>query len=380
MKRAHAVALILSLAIPAVSCGSSKPRRCKEGFATFLENDWESYCASYKTHIESPTKFTLQDLAKFFGEHPSKIKALNENLYQHQDYEACFVTKREELELRALQSCIAGGDKQDLEILNAWNVASEPWLEDASLDIGELKPKVIEAEQEAIRLGKKVSDAIDAKRKVEEGTFEPFDAQVAEIEKQFSRLGAVEETFKKLEKAAAPNKALSTTLTKEVEPKINAMSADIADLRRRTEALKQVHRYLDFASSAVGVPCPSSKKGASKEEKIAKDIVGGKVGEVRGSAVRVSSEISRDNKGGVDYERFTGFICGVRSTQNQFEGLSQLCGQYQFVIERSKSGDSWGSWTLKTFEESGPSGGVDCSMLSGPPVKKRPPKPKDPVF
>ena len=186
------------------------------------------------------------------------------------------------------------------------------------------------------------------------------------LDKALATLEAVDADFKAVVAIGQPNDALTATMQSVAAPKINAVTADTAALRTRHTTLTQIARYLELASNSAGVPCPKSAKGANAELRVAQKVVAGRNAEVAGSGPRILTRTRADASGDVDFERFEGFVCGNRSAENQFEGTPRLCGQFRFVVERQKPGGAsnreFSDWSLKSFEESDSSGGVDCAL------------------
>lgn len=360
--------IIIAAALPMLGCGGKKV--CKGeapgSFASFLENDWRTYCAEYRQHVESPADFTMVKLTTFFGEHPARVTELNKSLYGYDKFETCFESPKEELELRELQTCLQDNDQSDIEITNAWTAISEPWIDDLKLRVQEVSPRMSDAEREAKRQLTKVNEAFDRQARVEGRDWESLQVELKSLDKAISATEGLDKQYKALLEEARPHKALLTMMESNVGPEINAITADTASLRGRHTDLMKTARYLEFAASAAGVKCPASTSGASAELKVAKKVVEARDKEVGGSGPRILTKIRPDASGDIDFERFEGFVCGIRGSENQFEGSPQLCGQYRFVVERQKpagaSKKEWADWVLKSFEESGSNGGIDCAL------------------
>lgn len=366
MYRKLALAIVCAAAMaPLASCGG--PKVCKEqnpgSFNTFLKDEWRTYCEEYRQHVESPASYSLVDLTTFLANHPKRVKELEKTLYRFDKFESCFESPREELELRNLQSCLQDNDQSDLEITNAWTSQAEPWVEDLQLRVQAITPRIGDAEREAQRQRKKVAEAFDFQSKLEGRAFESLQVELLSLDKAIGEVEGVDRDFKAIVAQGQGHEALARAMQEQVA-NVNAIIADIAALRARHDALASEARFLELASLSAGVACPPTLKGASKELKIAQKVAGGRNNEVGGSGVRILTNVRADASGDTDFERFEGFVCGVRGPENQFDGATQLCAQYRFVIERQRPNgtNSWTDWTLKSFEEAGPSGGVDCAL------------------
>ncbi len=369
MRRKLALLIVVAAAASQLaSCGAGK--RCTDqtpgSFSTFLEDEWRAYCVEYHQHIENPTEVTLLQLTKFFSEHPARVKALNKSLYGYEKFESCFESPKAELELRELQTCLQDNDQSDVEITNAWSAVAEPWAEDLQLRVAEISPRLSDAEREAKRQLKKVSEAFDFQTRLEGRDWESLQVELKSLDKAMAGIEGVDTEFGKVLAQGKNHEALSETMQAGVAPQINAIAADLASLRGRHADLLKTAHYLEYASLAAGVKCPDSAKGANSEMATAKKIVTGRNNEVGGSGPKILTKTRPDSSGDIDFERFEGFVCGTRGPENQFEGSPQLCGQYRYVVERQKpagaSKKEWGDWTLKSFEESGSNGGVDCTL------------------
>jgi hypothetical protein len=369
MSRKLSICLVISLVAPLAGCTLlGKPKRCTErhqgSFATFLDEDWTDYCEAYRAHVERPAQFTLEELTTFFGEHPRRVEEMRQQLLRFEKYETCFQSPKEKLELRNLEGCLADDDQQDLQITNAWTVRAEPWIEDLDYGISDMQPEINDAEREAKRQQKKAAEAFDFHARMNEGSYAGFAEQVSELDEGLQQLEGFQDRYEALLDLAAGNQALTQTMRREFGPKINAIASDVQQLRERYAKLDETRRYIEFAVGSAGVPCPKANRSLRKERRIARKLLSQKNDEVSGSGVRVTRGIYDEKKGPIDYQRIEGHVCGVRSTDNQFEGAPQQCGQYRWVLERQKGSDvdDWEDWHIKSFEESGPKGGVDCAL------------------
>lgn len=384
MKGKLAVCIAGCLAMSLVSCaGGGKSKRCTEkspsSFRTFLDDEWTTYCAAYVQHTEQPSEFTLRELTAFLGAHPGKAKELRQSLARHQDYDTCFDTSKEQLRLRSLESCLTYDEKQQLELINAWKAAVKPWIEETGFEVQGLEARLIEVEQDLQRLRSKGTFHFDRKTPVPPEMIEDHERVLAELDALDAKVNELEGAggrFEDLVENASGAPALVEAMKEDEAPEINAIAAELSDMRQRIDGARGKARFLDYAYRAIGVPCPDGQPRARKESKVAEGLLGSKVKEVNGSGVRIATTTKTDKAGDREVERFTGFVCGVRSPENQFAEMPRQCGQYLFVVERQQGEDEeWGEWAVKTFEESGPSGSIDCELLAGKPKPK--PKPKN---
>ena len=359
------IALIASSATLLASCGPGKT--CKEkspgSFATFLDDEWRSYCDSYQKHIESPGEYPMPELAEFLGNHPAKVKQLEKDLYQHDKYESCFASPKAELELRSLQTCLQDDDTSDLQVVNSFSAVGDPWLEEQKLNLAAIVPRVSDAEREAKRQKTKIAEAFEFQRPVEGEAWKQLAVELKSIDLALQPLEALDSDFSTVRENAAGHKALSRLIEDSFAPEIATIAADAGSLRERVDGLQNTATFLEWATYSAGKKCPESIKKSAKEQKIAKKILTSKNAEVAGGGARVLSVVRKDTSGDTDYERFDGVICGERPAEKQFSG-PKLCGQYRWVIEREKAKDErkFGDWILKSFEESGPEGGTDCGL------------------
>lgn len=371
MSRTLAVSLVTSLVIPFAGCSLTgifgKPKRCTErhqgSFATFLDEDWTDYCDAYTDHVENPAGHTMEELTTFLGEHPRKVEEMRQELIRFEKYDTCFQSSKEKLELRELEGCLADDDQQDLQITNAWTVRADPWIDELGFQISAIKPELNTAEREAKRMRKKAGEAFDFHARMDEAAYADFAGKVRSIDEKLQKLEGFQARYDQLLDLATGHQALTETIRRDFGPKINAIASDVGQLRERYAELEETRRYLELAVGSAGVPCPKGNRRLRKERRIAGKLLNKNNDEVAGSGIRVTREIYGDQKGPIDYQRFEGHVCGVRSTDNQFEGAPQQCGQYRWVVERQKGSnvDDWEDWHIKSFEESGPDGGVDCA-------------------
>ncbi len=382
-KKALALCLVGCIPLLYVGCASYN-KRCgtSSSFGQFRANAWEPYCESYKQHIENPSQFSMRDMTTFFGNHPAKVKELKQQVGGHGDYEMCFEGGAAELELRELESCLDYDDTQQLAVINAWEATIEPWLEETQFQYDELEPKLIEVEKEMDRFQEKVGVHFANKQPVPQEIVDDYAVAMTTLNELEERIDTIQKTggrFDELVANAKGNPPLVEAMSTGQAPEIDALAAELSSAKDRIDAARKSGRFVGYAFGSVGIPCPRGKS-AKKESKIADDVLGEKLKTVGAKEVQIASEIKTDKKGDVSMERFTGYVCGKRSADNQFEDAPELCGQYQFVIERQKAGDSWGAWAVKAFEEAGAGGGVDCDMLVTKKPSKGKPKKKQVVF
>lgn len=362
-----AVLLLIGGASLAAGCGPSK-KLCNDknpaSFATFLDEEWRAYCVDYRQHVEQPGRFEMAELTTFFGNHSARVKELNKSLHTHEKYESCFDSPKSELELRNLESCLQDNDQSDIEITNAWSAVAEPWIEDLQLRVQEISPRIGDAAREAKRQEKKVTEAFDFHNAIEGRDWESLQVELKSLDKAIAAVEGADAQFNTLRKEAEGHTALIRALDNDFAPRVNTIVAEVSDLRAKQVELTEVARYLEFASSSAGISCPKSLKGANNELRTAKKVVKGKNNEVGGSGPRITSKTRADSSGDIDFERFEGFVCGIRGPENQWEGSPQQCAQYRYVIERQKpaSERKWGDWSVKSFEEAGSADGVDCAL------------------
>lgn len=365
-RRTAALLILIPLTSMLWGCGGKKlcEERNPASFATFLDEDWRAYCETYRVHTQAPANFTMLELTEFFGNHPGKVKELTKSLYEFNNYETCFKSPKEELELRALQTCLQDNDQADIEVTNAWSTLAEPWVADLRLGVQELTPRFSDAEREASRQERKISDAFEFNKPLEVQEFESLQVELQSLDKAMTPLEDAAREYTALMKRAQGHGALVNLMENDFRPQINAITADVASLRTRHTALAKEVRYLEFAASSAGIPCPKTLRGATAEQRIANSVAKGRNNEVAGSGPRILTKTRADSSGDNEFERFEGFICGIRGAETQFDGKPQLCAQHRFVIERQRpsGAQKWGDWSLKSFEEAGSNGGVDCAL------------------
>ena len=90
MKHQPMTFLVLAGAISlTAACGPSK-KLCEDknpaSFATFLDEEWRAYCADYRDHVEQPGRYEPTELVAFFGNHSTRVKELNKQLFTHDNF------------------------------------------------------------------------------------------------------------------------------------------------------------------------------------------------------------------------------------------------------------------------------------------------------
>ncbi len=357
------LSLLVVLGATQLSCGS--PNYCREGsFPTFLDEEWRTYCADYDDHMTNVGAYGLPELTSFLGKHTERLEALNETRSKYKDAGACFVEERDKLEYRKLDSCLKNDDEQNQAIGNAWIARSQPWLEDHSLRLGEMVPRLGDQIREAARQDRKVSDAFELKAELETDAFVKFADENEALGEQIERTANIETEWKNLTKRASSNEALAGTMQKKVGGEVSDLITKVNDLRAKYGELLEFQRYLELATYAAGKPCPSGLR-SSKETNIAKKALSAKIKTVGGVTPRAMTSISKEMQDELETESFEGFTCAPRATGNQFPEKPKLCAIYRYVLQRDRPANerSWGDWTITAFEEGGAQAGVDCGML-----------------
>lgn len=366
------IVLVLVLAVLSTSSCAlfGKPDYCVQkrtgNFATFLEEDWRTYCAEFDERTSAVANYTLEDLTAFYGAHPAKVQEMKEEMVRFEDIDACFTEPREELELRALNSCLENDEAQQLQIINAWKARAEPWLEGTQLTVQGNKPKISALGSESARLEKKAAEAFDFNSQMEPDDYEKFRADLKALERDLASARAAQQSFQKLLQSASGNASLTTAMQTEFGPAFAELAASIEDQREDFKALKASERYLEFAVNSAGKRCPNGIK-ARTESRAAQKALESQVASIgrKTRHIEVSSVAQLEERGPVQYERFEGFVCGRRSSENQFDGKPQQCGQYRFLLERTKAVNDkkWEPWLVKGWQEAGPEAGVDCGLI-----------------
>ena len=343
------------------ACGA--PEYCeKAAYTNFEQDEWATYCADYLEHTESPGNFSMKDLTKFFVRHPKKVEALQESLDKFEQADTCFVGSRRELEYRKLSACLVYNDQQKRSIETAWLGRAEPWMDAHELRIGQTKADLGDAERESKRLVKKVNVAFELHRKMNSGPYEEWSMTVDRLGDELEKGSQMLDEWSYLVKISKKND-LKEMMTKEIAPRMATASQNLEDQNGQHDQLLTKRRFLQFSVNSVGRSCPSGV-AARKEKSIAAKALKREVRSIHATRPRVKTLVLPDQREGLDYESFDGFVCGERSSSNQFVGQPLQCGLYTYVLEREKPGAErrWGNWKVKSFEESGPEGGVDCAL------------------
>jgi hypothetical protein len=370
MRPKLAIALVLTVMSTSSCALFGKPDYCTQSrqgnFKSFLDDDWRAYCAEFEEKTTAVGNYTLEELTAFYGAHPQRVQDLKDEMVRFEDVNACFTEPREELELRSLNSCLSNDEAQQLEVNNAWKARAKPWLESIQLTIQGNRPKISELESESRRLQRKAEEAFNFNAQMEPGGFEKFRAELSALESDLAGATNAQRSFQKMQQLAGGNASLTAAIQADYGPAFAELAREIQDQREDVEALKVAERYLEFAVNSAGKRCPKGIKARS-EKRAAQKALESQVASIgrRTRDIQISSVTELEERGPVQYERFEGYVCGKRSSENQFDGKPQQCGVYRFMLERTKGFDDkkWEPWLVKGWQESGPDGGVDCGLL-----------------
>jgi hypothetical protein len=347
----------------ASSCGT--PKYCEQGaFPRFLEEDWRTYCESYLDRVEGPGNYEIDELARFFGQHSAKSKAIRDELLRYEEPKACFPGARGELEYRRLDACAKDDDGQRQEIANAFMARLAPWIEDQKLRQNSLAPAIGDAEREATRIEKKITEAHEFHAEMDPSDFLKFTDALNAIEGEYRRGATLADDWSRIKDLASKSETILTAMDNTYGADVTELNGQFKELGMRVAELKERQLYMEYAVYSVGKPCPDGAR-ASSELRTAQKVLKGKIAEVAGTKPRVLAPSQVEEREGFEYESFEGFLCGVRPADAQFEGRPRQCGLYTYKLERQRpSGERrWGDWALSSFEQSGPREGVECHLM-----------------
>jgi len=362
LTRAMLAGLILAGALT-TSCGT--PKYCNEGaFPRFLEEDWRTYCEAYQDRVEGPGNFEIEELARFFGSHSAKTKAIRDELLRYENPAACFDGPRSELEYRRLDSCAKDDDGQRQEMANAFAARVDPWIADHKLRQNSLAPAIGDVEREATRIEKKITEAHEFHAELDPSDFLKFSDSLVAVEAEYRRGATLNDEWPRIKRLAGDSDTITSTMDRLYGDDVKLLTGQFRDLGQRVADLRERQRYMEYAVYSVGKRCPDGIR-ANAELRIARNTLKGKIAEVGGTAPRVTSTSLLDERDGFDYEAFEGFLCGIRQAEGQFESQPRQCGIYRYKLERQRpTGERrWGDWALLSFEESPSREGVECFLM-----------------
>lgn len=369
--RTKSALLVLLILVTTTSCALfGKPDYCTQtrqgNFKSFLDDEWRAYCTAFEDRTQAVANYELTELTEFFGAHPARIEELKSEMVRFEDTDACFSEPREELELRSLNSCLENDESQQLQVINAWKARAQPWLEQVQITVQSNKPKISRMASESRRLQKKAGEAFDYNSELDPTDYEKFRADLADLKGSVDSARTTQRSFQQLLQLASGNGSLTAAMQNEYGPAFAELAASIQDQKSDVDQLEADARYLEFAYNSAGKSCPKGIKARS-ELRAAKGALDSQVAAIgrRTRNINVSSVATLEERGPVMYERFEGFVCGKRGSENQFEGRPQQCGVYRFLLERTKGVDDrkWEPWLVKAWQEAGADGGVDCGKL-----------------
>lgn len=371
--QASALASLVLLLPGCVALGLSEPEFCENAGSTSLmpwvKSTWEPYCEQLNNHLESPQKYELPALTTFFAEHPAKVEELKTKLARYDRPERCFSEPQEELQLRRLQTCMQTNDEQDARISTSWKIKAEPWLGEYQFRVKSLRGKLTKTKAIGDKIERKIRDKFENNTQMDQPELtKTYTDNMAKHEKEIAAIDKSKAQLTQLTEMSAANPGLATTITREFGPPIQVLLEDHEKNKKLYAELVKTRDFFVLATGSVGKACPAGKK-ARKELKIAKKQLTEELGKVSASSksITVLTKINRedDEEGFSSKESFQGFICGKRSSKNQFEGRPEMCVQWFFTIQREKGQNEkkWEPWVVKKFTEGKANQGVDCALL-----------------
>ncbi len=362
VKYVLAVALVASSGLLA-SCGA--PGYCKQGsFPAFVEDEWRAYCVTYDEHVERPGSFELEALTSFLAEHPRRAAELRASLQTWDEPAACFQAPREKLEYRGLNSCIQHDDRQRHEMINAWEARAEAWIGEHEAQVQFIGPKLGDLAREGARLLRETNEAFEFQAQMDPADYLEWNVELRTQAEAASELSDVRDEWRDVLQRAEGVEFLREAMLADFGPRVAMLSEELISLQDRLRDLQEIRGYLELAIPAAGKPCKDGVR-ARKESRIAKSALQTQVKKIKGNTPRVSTRITPDERAKVEYEFFSGFVCGERNQDKQLEEQRTLCARYEYVLERKKpEGEKkWGDWYVKKISEGGVDEGVDCTLI-----------------
>lgn len=358
-----AIGVLAGLTFVVLSTGCGAPGYCKQvGFNDYLDNEWRVYCAAYLERVERPAQFEIQELTRFFANHPDRAAELRQRQDAYQDVSACFETPREQYEYKSLASCLNDDEAQRNRINKAWQARADAWIQDYESLAQRMGPRVEALQREATRLMRKAKESFEYKVVVEPDDFLEWQVDLRARGEELARLSAVQDEWRPLVETAGGNEALREVMLDDYGPRVARLSEEILEFRDALVEAQLLHQYLENSLKAAGRACPDGIR-ARREARIARSVLSTQIESIDGGAPRIDAKITPDERGDESFEFFSGFVCGERGEDQQIKDQVELCAMHRFVLERKKPKEQrkWEDWTVKSFEEGGPDDSVDCS-------------------
>lgn len=367
-------ALLLSLFCAGVGFGASgcgAPDYCEDqgpnGFDTFRNKQWIPYCEKFESRLNDPLSYELTDLTDTFSEFPERSVEMTKQLSTWEEYDACFESKMEQIELRRLRSCLEYDPETESNIQRAWSIRAEPWLEDYDQKIKKLQRQLSDLKLEATRIDEKITQKFDLSAPMDNKMVLELGAGINDVEPQIGAIDKAKLDYERFVSSSMANPELNSFIEENYGDKIQQLLKDHEDNRFAIAKLRGQERYFTYAVNTVGKKCIEGPK-ARKEDKIARKALKEKMKELEaGKTIHVSTKITKstDEKTSAQVETIKGFFCGKRAPENQFEGKPDMCAQHHFEITRQRPAGArkWEDWKLGEVKEGDIPEGVDCLQL-----------------
>lgn len=358
----------LSAALSLSACGT--PSYCEDegpkGFSTVRTQNWAPYCEELEARLNEPLNYELTDLTDYFADYPTRAADITEQLSSFDEPDRCFDSKREQLELRSMRSCLEVDEDKEARIQKAWAIRAEPWIEQYEKRIKALRRELNDLNLEATRVDQKISQKFDMNATMESELVDDLTLKLDELQPKIAAVDKAKLDYERFLASSMSNTNFNTFIEESYGTAIKELLDEHENNRFAIAKLRGTERYFRYALNTVGKECEAASS-ASKETRIVRPLLKDAMSKKSaGPTLSVDAVVSsKDPDTSADIETINGYFCGERSADNQFEGKPQLCAHQHFEILRDRPvGErKWTSWRLVETKEGEVNEGVDCALL-----------------
>jgi hypothetical protein len=352
---------------------ASAPEYCEDtstkGFRKWANEEWVTYCEQLSARLEDPTSYTLNDLTNFYARHPERSGELRQRLSMYKDADQCYQGSTR-LRYNAQVECLQTDDSMAQRVQISWRTQAEPWLEELVYRAKKTSQAIDQLDAARAKVEKEIKEKSERQLTADAGLYESYVTALTAIEKDMAFVHSNVEMYEQFRSVSSGYSVLSQLVNDEMRSELEPLLKKHKQNVEKVAEL-QLHRsYYEYALPSIGKLCPPNPlPRASREQKQAGQTLADELAQIQAPArlVRISEATSSylSEETGATFETFEGFVCGARQPERQFRDRPVQCAVYKFTLERAKARErtAWEPWVAKSFDEAGPEGGVDCSMI-----------------